>query len=340
MKIILQKIGKYIGVIIFFYLLAIFANNIAPYSPHFVPDNVLTGYNPPVKWQWHNNNIKFIPQIVRLNKQTYIRQTINSPNICSIRLFGHFDNHFKLIYSPDCPTEFNILGTDKLGRDYLSRLIHGLRPSLYTALIGILITFPVGIIYGLFAGYYKDTIGELMMRFIEIILSLPSLYLLVILAGILPPSLTNLQRLIMITIILSFISWAGLARIVRGQVMSILNKEFVQIAVLQGSPTWRILLREILPQLSSYLIIAFTISFPIYILGETSLSFLGLGINQPDSSLGLLLAEGKEMSNLFLRPWLTIIPSSILIILAWNCNTLGDVLRNIFDIKTSTINNS
>jgi peptide/nickel transport system permease protein len=135
-------------------------------------------------------------------------------------------------------------------------------------------------------------------------------------------------------VIISFIGWAGLARVLRGQVLSINKREYVQAAVLIGAPNWKIILREIIPQLSTYLIIAATLSFPSYILAETTLSFLGLGISQPDSSLGNILAEGRKLSNLFLYPWMALGPTFVIVLLTWACNSLGDSLRDAFDVKS------
>jgi peptide/nickel transport system permease protein len=204
---------------------------------------------------------------------------------------------------------------------------------LLTGLIGILIAFPLGIAYGTVAGYYGGALGDLMMRVVEVILSLPSLYLLVILAALLPADLGNLERLSLITAILAFIGWAGLARVVRGQALSVREREYVQAAKMLGQPDWLIMLREIVPQLSSYLIVAATLSFPGYVLGETALSFLGLGVNQPDASLGNLLAEGRQLANVYLRPWLAVGPAVVLIVLTWSCNGIGDGLRDRFDPK-------
>lgn len=327
-----------LSIIGFLYFLAIFANFLAPYSPTQVTNPTSTkAYSPPINFGFNiQEGIFFTSSTTQLDTETYNQILIPSDTHCHIRLLcKDSNNSIHLLGSPNCPQDFNILGTDKLGRDYLSRLLHGLQPSLYIAILGICISFPIGIIYGVVAGYYHRSIGELMMRLVEVILSLPSLYILVVLAGILPASLSNFQKLIMITIILSFIGWAGLARVVRGQVLSLSKKEFIELAQIVGIPPYKIWLREIIPQLSSYLIITITISFPSYVLGETALSFLGLGITQPNSSLGLLLAEGKDISNLFLRPWLVLIPGSILMLLAWNCNMLGDSLRNIFDPKQS-----
>jgi peptide/nickel transport system permease protein len=330
-------------VILLIYALALFASFLCSWGPTEVPVNRIS-YLPPTQIHFSfAKGLYFKPYKLNINLQNFERSfSLEENKSCSVnffsrgakyKLFNLFNTDLHLIGSNNCPEDFHLLGTDRLGRDYLSRLFHGLRPSLLTGLLGIIISFPIGIIYGTVAGYKGSAVGELMMRLVEVILSLPTLYLLVILAAILPPSLSNMQRLSLITVILSFIGWAGLARVVRGQVLSLTNKEFVQVAHLIGTPGWKIVLREIIPQLSSYLIIAATLSFPYYILGETTLSFLGLGINQPDASLGNLLSEGRELTNLFLRPWLAISPSLILVLLTWCCNSLGDQLRDIYDPK-------
>lgn len=323
------------------YFVAILASFLAFWPPTEAPSQRIS-YQPPNKINFSlKHGFYFYPYNLQITG--FERQFNENKNkLCQIKLFtqgyaykflGLIPTNFHFIGSPNC--NLHLLGTDKLGRDYFSRLLHGLRPSLFTGILGILIAFPLGIIYGTIAGYKEEAAGEIMMRFIEIILSLPTLYLLIILAAILPASLSNEQRLFLITIILSFIGWAGLARVVRGQVLSIKKREFIQAAQILGMPEWKIIIREIIPQLSTYLIIAITLSFPGYVLGETTLSFLGLGINQPEASLGNLLAEGRELSNLFLRPWMAIGPTLILILLTWCCNSLGDQLRDIFDPKAN-----
>ncbi|MDJ0626101.1 MAG: ABC transporter permease [Candidatus Caenarcaniphilales bacterium] len=333
-----------LSLIVTLYLLAIFASFLSPLSPTESPAKRVS-YSSPIKIHFSlHEGLFFYPFILKVDSESFIRKfSLNKEIKCNIKfftkgfeykLFGLFKTNTHLMGSGNCPNDFHLLGTDKLGRDYFSRLIHGLRPSLFTGILGVLIAFPLGIIYGTFAGYKGGSTGEVMMRMVEVILSLPTLYLLVVLAAILPPGLTNMQRLSLITVILSLIGWAGLARVVRGQVLSIAKREYVQAAVLIGQSEFKIIIREIIPQLSSYLIIALTLSFPSYILGETTLSFLGLGINQPDPSLGNILAEGRELTSLFLRPWLAIGPTIIIVILTLCFNSLGDQLRDILDPKT------
>jgi len=328
----------------FLYFLAIFADFLCPLSPLESPP-IKVSYSPPIKLKWSiDKGLYFHPFKSKIDKNTLQKSFLeDTSKTClvgffaqgsSYKLFGFISMNKHLIASPNCPQSFNLLGADRLGRDFLSRLIHGLRPALFSGLLGILISFPLGIIYGAIAGYKGQTLGESMMRLVEVILSFPTLYLLIVMAALLPAGLGSMQRLLLITAILSLIGWAGLARVVRGQVLSVSKREYVQAAILNGQSEFNILLREVIPQLSTYLIIAATLSFPSFILGETSLSFLGLGINQPDASLGNILAESRELTNLFLRPWLAICPSLVIVLLTWCCNSLGDQLRDVFDPKS------
>ena len=341
-------------VIFIFYFIAIFADFLSPYSPTDTGAHI--SYSQPSSIKFNTLDFfYFHPLELTVNKNNFDRNFQENKNIIcqigllqkgfeykflgliktNIHLFGIKKIKTKInnINNNNLNYNFHLLGTDKLGRDLFSRLLYGLRPGLFAGFLGIIISFFIGVLYGSIAGYYKNTLGDFMMRIVEVILSFPSFYLLIILAGLLPASMKNFDRLILITVILSLIGWAGLARVIRGQVLSLTEREFVKSAVLFGFSDFKILFREIIPQLSSYLIISFTISFPAYIMGEASLSFLGLGINQPDPSLGNILAEGRELSNLFFRPWISLLPVIILMSLAWSCNSLGDYLRNIFDPK-------
>jgi peptide/nickel transport system permease protein len=220
------------------------------------------------------------------------------------------------------------------GRDIFSRILHGGRPSLTIGFIGLLIVFPLGLLYGGISGYYSGAIDNLMMRVAEALMSLPYFYVIVILASILPATLTNAQRFILITVILSFVGWAGFSRIIRGQVLSIKEEEFVLNAKAIGMNDIKIITKHILPQTASFIIIAITLSIPGFIVGESALSFLGLGITQPDPSWGNILAEGKELSNMITRPWLLLLPSICIFISVLSFNLLGDKLRDLLDPKS------
>jgi peptide/nickel transport system permease protein len=165
------------------------------------------------------------------------------------------------------------------------------------------------------------------------VMSIPSFYLLIILAAILPSNMTSTQRLILIVVILALIGWAGFARVVRGMVLSIKNQEFVQSAKMIGASNLRIIIREILPQTTSYVIVAMTLSVPSYILSESGLSFLGLGIQQPDASWGNMLKEAQEYMNILYRPWL-LTPGFLIFVAVLSFNLIGDTIRDVLDPKS------
>ncbi len=164
-------------------------------------------------------------------------------------------------------------------------------------------------------------------------MSIPSFYLLISLAAILPANMTSSQRFSLITIILAFIGWAGFSRVVRGMVLSIKNQEFVESAQAIGASPFRIIVKHILPQTASYVIVAMTLSVPGYILAESGLSFLGLGIQQPDASWGNMLKEAQEYFNVINRPWL-LTPGFMIFIAVLSFNLVGDAIRDILDPKS------
>jgi len=225
---------------------------------------------------------------------------------------------------------YYFLGGDQLGRDVTSRLIHGSRISLSVGLLGIMVSFVIGILIGGIAGYFGGVIDLVLMRFAEVILSFPSLILLFALRATFPPGLSSVQVYLLIVLILSFIGWAGLARIIRGMVLSLKNEEFVLSARAMGLSNLKIIVKHILRNTVSFLIIQATITIPQYILGESGLSFLGLGITDPQSSWGLMLSVGRNTRFIRDFPWLLIPGFFIfLAIMAWNF--FGDGIRDAVD---------
>lgn len=225
-----------------------------------------------------------------------------------------------------------ILGTDINGRDVFSRLLFGGRISLTIGFLSLFILFPIGLIYGGISGYFGGWVDIIMMRFAEAVMAIPSFYLLIILAAILPSNMTSTQRFTLIVVILALIGWSGFARVVRGMVLSIKKEEFVLAAKTIGASDLRIILKHILPQTTSYVIIAMTLSVPSYILAESGLSFLGLGIQQPDASWGNMLKEAQEYINILYRPWL-LTPGFLIFIAVLSFNIIGDTIRDILDPK-------
>lgn len=226
-----------------------------------------------------------------------------------------------------------LLGADINGRDVFSRLLFGGRISMTIGFLALFVLFPIGLLYGGIAGYFGGVVDTVMMRFAEAVMSIPSFYLLIILASILPSGMTSVQRFMLIVIILALIGWAGFARVVRGMVLSIKNQEFVQAAKSIGASRLRIIVKHILPQTASFVIVAMTLSVPSYILSESGLSFLGLGIQQPDASWGNMLKEAQEYTNIIYRPWL-LTPGFLIFIAVLAFNLIGDTIRDVLDPKS------
>ena len=228
-----------------------------------------------------------------------------------------------------------LLGTDINGRDVFSRILFGGRISMTIGFLALFVLFPIGLLYGGIAGYFGGKTDMIMMRFAEAVMSIPSFYLLIILASILPSGMTSVQRFMLIVVILALIGWAGFARVVRGMVLSIKNQEYVQAAKSIGASRLRIIVKHILPQTTSFVIVAMTLSVPSYILSESGLSFLGLGIQQPDASWGNMLKEAQEYTNIIYRPWL-LTPGFLIFIAVLAFNLIGDTIRDILDPKSKT----
>lgn len=223
-----------------------------------------------------------------------------------------------------------LLGTDINGRDVFSRILFGGRISMTIGFLALFVLFPIGLLYGGISGYFGGKVDMLMMRFAEAVMSIPSFYLLIILASILPSGMTSTQRFLLIVIILALIGWAGFARVVRGMVLSIKSQEYIHAAQSIGASKMRIIIKHILPQTTSFVIVAMTLSIPSYILSESGLSFLGLGIQQPDASWGNMLKEAQEFTNILYRPWL-LTPGFLIFVSVLAFNLIGDTIRDVLD---------
>lgn len=225
---------------------------------------------------------------------------------------------------------FYILGADRLGRDLLSRLIHGTRISLSIGLAGVTLSLFFGIIIGGFAGFYGGWFDSAVMRIVEFIRSMPTIPLWLGLAAALPKDWTALQTYFAITIILSLIGWTELARVVRGRFLSLRTEDFVTAAQLDGASDWRIITRHMVPSFTSHIIAAATLAIPGMILAETALSFLGLGLQAPIVSWGTLLQEAQNIRTLATAPWL-LAPGICVVVIILALNFFGDGLRDAAD---------
>lgn len=334
-------------VLIVFYLCALFAPFLSPYNPTEDSPNgagSFPGHSPmKLRWReangaWHkrpfiyqtsqtfdeNRNFVYLPDP---NRPQVVRWFVKgSP----YRLFGFIpaDRH---LFGVNEGAIF-LLGTDQVGRDFLSRLLCGAQISLSIGLVAISISFVLGMLVGGMSGFYGGRVDSIIMRGCEVLMSVPQFYLLLALAAILPPDWGPVKKYVLITVILSFVGWAGMARIIRGMVLSVREREYVEAARALGVSDFVLVTRHILPSTFTYAIVAATMSIPGYILGEASLSFLDLGIRDPVPSWGNMLIEAQQ-SILQNRPWI-LIPGLMIFLTTLSFNFLGDGLRDALDPKS------
>lgn len=279
------------------------------------------------------------PYSFKFNEDTFRRDyTVDTSNPQPIRFFcqgdpyrfwGIVEARFRFVCPPENGTMF-LAGTDRLGRDLLSRIIYGARISLTIGLIGIAVSFALGLFFGGLAGYLGGWVDNVIQRLIEILRSLPELPLWLALSAALPANWSPLLVFFGITIILGLLDWPGLARAVRSKLLSLREEDFVKAAELMGASRARIIGRHLIPNFMSHLIASATLSIPAMILGETALSFLGLGLRPPITSWGVLLSEAQNLAAVNLHPWLLLpILPVVLIVLAFNF--MGDGLRDAAD---------
>lgn len=341
----LARLGA--SLLLVFYLTVMAAGFVAPYEPYAgQQDGALL---PPTRIYWRNRAGEFIGPHVYPTTQgpvsletgdraLIVDRTQPSPLGLFVKgdpykLFGVLPADIHL-FGARGEGKLNILGTDEQARDQFSRIVYGGQISLSIGLVGIAISFPLGMLIGGISGYFGGWADAVLMRMVEVLMTIPGIYLLVALAAVLPPGLTSTQRFLMIVAITSFLSWAGLARVIRGQVLSIKEREFVQAAKVMGANPIYIIVRHVLPQTATYTIISATLSIPSFIVAESVLSLIGLGIQQPDPSWGNLLSSASNASILVLQPWLVWPPALLIILTVLAFNLLGDGLRDALDPRS------
>lgn len=331
-------------VIILLYLTAAFAEFIAPYDPNFVSANLT--YAPPtalhfVDQQGHFHaqpfvyGLKQVVEPVALRRVFTVDTSVQHPVSFFVkgyryRLLGliPWDRH---LYGTKDPNGVVLLaGADRLGEDVFTRVIYGTRISMTVGLLSIAISLVLGVILGGISGYVGGTADTIIQRVIEVIRSFPQIPLWMALSAAVPKTWSALQTYFAILMVLSVLGWTGLARVVRGRFLSLREEDFVTAARLVGSSQRRIIFRHMLPSFTSHIIASVTLSIPGIIIGETALSFLGLGLRPPVVSWGVLLQDAQNIRAVAQAPWL-LLPAVMVIIAVLAFNFLGDGLRDAAD---------
>lgn len=337
-----HKVALYCGIfLILMYGSILISEFLAPYNQQARNTDFI--YAPPQAVHLFHDG-KFVGPFVYgrtqvLDMDTLQRIYTDDPNdVQKLRFFCEGDKYtFWGLIPGDthlvCPAkggQLFLLGTDRLGRDVLSRIIYGARISLTIGIFGVTMSFILGIVIGGLAGYHGGWFDAITQRVIEVLQSIPSIPLWMALAAIIPVTWSPILVYIGITVILGLLDWTGLARGVRSKLLALREEDYVLAARLMGAGSARIIGRHMIPGFMSHLIASATLTIPGMILGETALSFLGIGLRAPISSWGILLTEARSVNIIALYPWLMVpVIPVILVILAFNF--LGDGLRDAAD---------
>lgn len=328
-------------VVIILYIMVIFAGFLSPYSPvrtfrqHF--------YHPPTRIQFTDEDGSLTrPYIYGTESVGWGQYEIIEDEKYEINFFQRGDTHrfgpittdFKLFGIEGSDQPLFLLGSDGYGRDLFTRLLYGGRVSMFIGFIAIFISTSIGMIVGGISGYYGGWVDEVLMRFAEVILSIPGFYLLLALAAVMPVDMPSQMRFFFIISILAFRGWAGIARVIRGMVLAAKNEEYVLAARAIGASDKRIIIKHVLPVTTTYVIVSATVAVPGYIILESGLSFIGLGIQEPAASWGNMLAAAQNITSITGFPWM-LIPGFMIFIACLSYNLLGDGLRDALDPKST-----
>ena len=338
-----HKLALYSGIfILLLYGIAIFCEPLAPSEPYEYNSNFT--YAPP-QWLHVRHEGKFVRPYAYALKQEIepeaLRRIFTPDRETRIplgffvkgapyKMWGLFEGDVHLFGPQDPEQIVHLLGADRLGRDLLSRMIYGTRISLSIGLVGVTISFFLGTLLGGISGYYGGTVDVVIQRVIEFLRSVPTIPLWMGLAAAVPSDWPPLRIYFSITVLLSVIGWTGLARSVRGRFLSLREEDFVVCARLDGASEYRVIMRHMVPSFASHMIASITLAIPGMILSETSLSFLGLGLQPPVISWGVLLQEAQNIRSVSSSPWL-LMPALGVIVTVLSLNFFGDGLRDAAD---------
>ena len=322
------------------YALAIAAPFIAPYEP--TRQCLDKSFHPPTPVVWQDGALcvkvykNVDPSIAKYEPTgEYLKLALLPRDASSeYKIFGLIPFKYKLFGIQNARPDDRVflLGSDSTGRDVFSRLLYGARVSLSIGFVGIAITMTIGFLVGGLSGYFGGMFDFAAMRFVEFLMAVPSLYLLLAMRSALAPHFDSSQMYMMIIAILSLLGWASTARVIRGMSLSLANRQYVMAAKAMGENPLKIIVKHFLPNVLGYLIVGATLSIPAYILGEAALSFLGLGIQEPSASWGLMLSQAQNDTKvLMLGFWWLLSPGAAIFAAVLAFNMLGDVLRDIAD---------
>ncbi|MFW5743483.1 MAG: ABC transporter permease [Spirochaetota bacterium] len=320
----------------------LFPEFFAPYSPRHVFENQNL---PPSRIRFFDEEGRFHlrPFVYgftqELDAETWKRETVvDTSDRRSLRFFVRGDSYRILslvpgrlhLFGVDGDQGVFLFGTDELGRDLFSRTLHATRVSMTIGLVGVLLSTILGLILGGISGLQGGWLDGLIQRSIDVILSIPTIPLWMALAASVPRNWSPITIYFMITIIISLIGWTGLARTVRGKFLSLRKEDFVLAAVGFNAPLSAIIAKHLIPNFLSYVLVSLTLSVPAMILGETALSFLGIGLQPPVVSLGVLIKQAQNIQDVTLYPWL-LIPGAFVVVIVLLYNFIGDGLRDAAD---------
>ena len=332
-------------VTILLYTVALFAEFFAPYSTgtysaahtYLPPQSIKLLQETDAGWRFYPHVYGFTVQVDSESfKRTYVvDEATTYPVGLFVRgeeytMWGLFTLDLHLVGAARFGDPVYLIGTDRLGRDVLSRTIHGTRVSMSVGLVGVGLSLLLGVILGGISGYYGGLIDNLIQRTIEILRSLPTIPLWMGLSAAIPLTWPPLRVYFAITVLLSLIGWTSLAREVRGRFLSLKTEDFVIAARLDGVREIQIILRHMVPSMTSHIIASVTLAIPGMILAETALSFLGIGLRPPVVSWGVLLQEAQNVRSIATAPWL-LFPGIAVVTAVLAMNFLGDGLRDAAD---------